>query len=37
MCGMAREDRIRNYFIRGSVGVALMVDKMKENRLRWFG
>jgi len=29
------EDRIRNEYIRGSVGVAWIMDKTKENRLRW--
>src|SRR5690348_1936379 len=37
MCGVTRKDRIRNDYIRGSVGVADIKDKMRENRLRWFG
>jgi len=40
MSGMTREDRIRNEYIRGSIGVAKMasiVDEMRENRLRWLG
>ncbi|XP_050548275.1 uncharacterized protein LOC126909909, partial [Daktulosphaira vitifoliae] len=35
--GVTREDRIRNKYIRGTIGVVLTVDKMRENRLRWFG
>ncbi|KAL5141668.1 hypothetical protein HKD37_09G024973 [Glycine soja] len=30
-------DKIRNGAIRERVGVALIVEKMVENRLRWFG
>ncbi|KAL4092493.1 hypothetical protein QTP88_026994 [Uroleucon formosanum] len=36
MSGVTREDRIKNEYVRGSIGVASMVDKMRENRLRWF-
>jgi len=32
-----REDSIRNKCISGSVGVVLIFDKMRENRLRWLG
>jgi len=32
-----REDRIRNYYVRGSIGVMSIVDKMRGNRFRWFG
>jgi len=36
MCGVTREIRIKNDLIRGSVGVAPIVDKIiMENRLRW--
>jgi len=35
--GMTREDRIRNEYIGRSIGVTLIVDKMRENKLRWFG
>ena len=37
MSGVTREDKIRNEYIRGSIGVASIVDKMRENRLRWLG
>ncbi|KAG5610037.1 hypothetical protein H5410_021318 [Solanum commersonii] len=37
MCGHTRSDKIRNEDIRDKVGVASMVDKMREERLRWFG
>jgi len=32
-----RKDRISNEYVKGGIGVASIVDKMKENRLRWFG
>jgi len=37
MSGVTREDKIRNGHVRGSVCVASIVDKMRENKLRWFG
>jgi len=37
MCGYTRIDRIRNEVIRDLVKVALIEDKMRESRLRWFG
>ena len=37
MCGKTRQDRIRNECIREWVGVAPIEDKLRENRLRWFG
>ena len=37
MCGKTRMDKVRNEDIRSLVGVAPIEDKMKENRLRWFG
>ncbi|XP_060183146.1 uncharacterized protein LOC132613111 [Lycium barbarum] len=37
MCGHTRSDRIRNEVIRDKVGIALVEDKMREVRLRWFG
>ncbi|PHT30114.1 60S ribosomal protein L10a-3 [Capsicum baccatum] len=37
MCGLTKGDRVRNEIIREKVGVALVEDKMREGRLRWFG
>jgi nonsense-mediated mRNA decay protein 3 len=37
MSGVSREDRIKNEYVRGSIGVASILDKMRDNRLRWFG
>jgi len=37
MSGKTRQYRIRNGTIRERVGVALIVEKLVENRLRWFG
>jgi hypothetical protein len=37
MSELTRLDRIKNEYMRGSVGLALIVDKMRENRLKWFG
>ena len=37
MSGKTRKDKIMNEFIRGSLGVVPMDNKMKESRLRWFG
>jgi len=37
MSGVTREDRIRNEYVRGCIGVSSIVDKTRENRLRWFG
>lgn len=37
MCGHTRKDRLRNEVIREKVGVASIEEKMRENRLRWFG
>jgi len=30
------EDRIRTDHVKGSIDVTLIVDKMRENRPRWF-
>ncbi|XP_047987151.1 uncharacterized protein LOC125227005 [Leguminivora glycinivorella] len=35
--GVTRLDKVRNEFVRGSFKVAPVADKLKENRLRWFG
>ena len=37
MCGKTRNDRIRNTNIRDIVEVAPIEDKLRENRLKWFG
>ena len=36
-CGKIRMDKVRNEDIRKLVEVAPIEDKMRENRLRWFG
>ena len=37
MSGHTRKDRIRNEDIRMKVGVAPIIEKLVETRLRWFG
>ncbi|KAG5606833.1 hypothetical protein H5410_028325 [Solanum commersonii] len=37
MCWHTRSDKIRNEVIREKVGVASVVDKLREAKLRWFG
>ena len=37
MCGKTRKNRVRNEDIQKMVGVAPIQDKLRENRLRWFG
>ncbi|KAL0926174.1 hypothetical protein M5K25_002379 [Dendrobium thyrsiflorum] len=37
MSGFSLRDQMRNEYIREKVGVALVVDKIRESRLRWFG
>ena len=37
MCGNTRRDKVRNEDIRTKIGVASIKEKMRENRLRWFG
>lgn len=36
MCGHLRSDKIRNETIGEKMGVASVVNKMREARLRWF-
>ena len=36
MCGVARKHRIKNIFICKQLGIILIEDKMRENRLRWY-
>lgn len=35
MCGHNRSDKIRNENIQNKVGVAYVMDKMREVRLKW--
>jgi len=37
MSGMTRKYRKRNEYVKGRIGVASIVDTMRENRLRLFG
>ena len=37
MCGHTLMDRIRNQEFRDKLGVAPILEKMRERRLRWFG
>ena len=37
MCGKIRRDNIMNERIRTMIEVAPIVEKMRENRLQWFG
>ncbi|KAJ8733634.1 hypothetical protein PYW07_014185 [Mythimna separata] len=37
MSGVTRSNRIRNSFIRGSLGVRNVGEKLQECRLRWYG
>ncbi|CAL5393655.1 unnamed protein product [Camellia sinensis] len=37
MCSKTRKDRVRYEYIREWVGVVPIGDKLRENRLRWFG
>ena len=37
MCGNTRRDKVRNEDIRTKICVTSIEDKMRENRLRWFG
>jgi hypothetical protein len=37
MSGVTRENRIRNEYLKGSIGVRSIINKMRENILEWFG
>ena len=37
MCGKTKRDKIRNERICKMIEVAPIEEKMRENRLRWFG
>ncbi|KAJ8705151.1 hypothetical protein PYW07_010978 [Mythimna separata] len=37
MCGVTRMDKVRNEYIRGSLKVAPVTEKLKGNRLTWYG
>jgi hypothetical protein len=37
MCGVTRMDRIRIEYIMGSLKVAPVTEKMRSNRLAWYG
>ena len=37
MCGKIKMDKVRNKDILSLVGVASIENKMRKNRLRWFG
>lgn len=36
-CGKTKSDRIGNETIHGTVGVVPIQNKLRENRLKWFG
>jgi hypothetical protein len=37
MSGVTNEDRIKNHYLRGSIWVLIIVDKMRENKLKLLG
>ena len=37
MSGVTLKDRIRNDYVRGSLGVESIRDVLARNRLRWYG
>jgi len=37
MCGNTKRNKVRNEDIRTKIGVTPIEEKMRENRLQWFG
>ena len=37
MCDNTMRDKVRNEDIRTKIGVSSIKEKIRENRLRWFG
>ena len=37
MCGKIRKDRIRNKYIQETMSVTHIEDKLREDRLKWYG
>lgn len=37
MSGVSRQDRIRNDYIRRTLGMVDIRQKMRKHRVRWFG
>ena len=37
MCGVTRMDKVRNEYLRGSLKVAHVTEKLRGRRLRWYG
>jgi hypothetical protein len=35
--GVTKENRKRNEYVKGNIGLASIKDKKRENRSRWFG
>jgi hypothetical protein len=36
MCGVTRMDKVRNEYLRGSLKLAPITDKLKGKRLSWY-
>lgn len=37
MCSVTRQEIVRNEYTRESFGVAGIVEKIRKDRLKWFG
>jgi hypothetical protein len=37
MSEMAREDKIKNGYVRGNISITSIMDKMRENKRQLFG